>query len=48
MTRSARRVANSSADWVTRGARWMVDENGQHMGIVRNRRWPYFLHHGYC
>jgi hypothetical protein len=33
---------------VTRGARGMVDENSHHMGIVRNQRWPYFLHHGYC
>jgi hypothetical protein len=23
---------------VTRGARWMVDENSHHMGIVRNQR----------
>jgi hypothetical protein len=42
------RTARMAMWRVTRGARWMVDEHSHHMGIVRNQRWPYFLHHGYC
>jgi hypothetical protein len=39
------RTARMAMWRVTRGARRMVDENCRHMGIVRNRQRPYFLHH---
>jgi hypothetical protein len=42
------RTARKSMWRVSRGARWMVDENSQHMGIVGNRRRSYFLQHGDC
>jgi hypothetical protein len=41
------RAAGKAMWGVTWGARWMSDENSQHMGIVWNQRWPYFLHHDY-
>ncbi|APD84224.1 hypothetical protein AN480_29650 [Mycobacterium intracellulare subsp. chimaera] len=31
---------------VSGGAGWMVDEDGQHVGVGRNRWRPYFLQHG--
>jgi hypothetical protein len=37
------RTARKAMRGVPRGARWMVDEDSDHMRIVRNRRRRYFL-----